>query len=139
MSLVDVYTHPEAVDVLYKLLKEREPHQNISHNGMPTRKDHVAFVESKPYKAWYLIQIATDEPINPDLTVGAIYLTKAREVGIGILKAHRGHGHARNAIQALRQMHPGKLLANINPHNKASRRLFEKLGFNFLQVTYHAA
>lgn len=138
MMLTDVYTQVQAKRVLFQLLKEREPHQNISHKAMPLPPAHVAFIDSKPYEAWYLIQIETDDPIEPALTVGAIYLSKVREIGIGILKAHRGQGYAKQAIQALREKHPGPVLANINPHNKASRRLFDKMGFNLLQVTYAA-
>ena len=40
---------------LYDLLKERTSSTNISHKKMPTYKEHVKFVNSKPYAKWYVI------------------------------------------------------------------------------------
>jgi RimJ/RimL family protein N-acetyltransferase len=72
--------------------------------------------------------------------VGAVYLTRQREVGIGILKAHRGHGYAEKGIRLLLEQHPGRALANINPSNGASIRLFHKLGFEGpVQITLERA
>lgn len=135
MTLQDVYSQQEPLDVLWRLMKEREPHQNISHKTMPTKEQHRAFFDGKPYMDWRYIMIGGELP-GALIPVGAIYLTHQREIGIGILKQHRGHGYAKEAIRMLRELHPGPCLANINPHNKASRRMFEKLGFNLLQVTY---
>jgi RimJ/RimL family protein N-acetyltransferase len=128
MKLVDAYTHPEAVDLLWRLLAEREPHQSISHRAMPTPANHRAFILSAPYPHWYVIDCG-------DL-VGAAYLTDRREVGISILRQHRGHQYARNALLEIMRMHPGPLLANINPANGASIRLFAGLGFRHIQNTY---
>ena len=47
MKLVSVYLLQQdyaAVDFLYQLLAEREPHESISHRRMPTFSEHVAFV-----------------------------------------------------------------------------------------------
>jgi RimJ/RimL family protein N-acetyltransferase len=128
VKLVDVYSEPEATDVLWMLLAEREPNQNISHRRMPTPEEHIAFIASRPYPHWYLIDVGD--------WAGAIYLTKEREIGIGILKRHRGHGYAGNAIQMLRDKHPGKFLANINPKNDVSIKLFTGFGFKHKQNTY---
>lgn len=128
MRLVDVYGHDEALDVLHHLLAEREPHQNISHKAMPTWEQHCAFVRSKPYAHWYLIDCG-------DIT-GATYLTHQREIGVGILRKHRGNGFARNAIRMLMERHPGTFLANISPANSESIKLFTGLGFNLIQSTY---
>jgi hypothetical protein len=38
MKLIDVYQDERALGLLWKLLSEREPHQNISHKRMPTSK-----------------------------------------------------------------------------------------------------
>jgi RimJ/RimL family protein N-acetyltransferase len=131
MRLETVYGHPQAKDILFKLLKEREPHQSISHRKMPDWEQHCEFVDSRPYPFWYLIEV-------DDTYLGAVYLTGNREIGIAVLKKHRGKGYAKQAIAQLRRVHPGQVLANINPNNKESRRMFEKLGFSLLQVTYRA-
>ena len=131
MKLIDVYTDlVRALPLLYKLLAEREPHQNISHKRMPTYREHEDFVCGVPYAEWYLV-------LDGDDVAGAIYLTKAREIGIGIFKAHRGKGLATAAIQEVMSRHgPGRFLANINPENKASIELFRRVGFNGpIQIT----
>ncbi len=128
MRLIDIYTEGESVDLLWKLLAEREPHQSISHKKMPTPAEHHAFVESRPYLHWYLIDAGD--------FVGAVYLSKQREIGVGVLRRYRGNGYGRNAILALMEKHPGPFLANVNPVNGDSIRLFAGLGFKLLQQTY---
>lgn len=131
MRLLDVYGTPDAESVLYRVLAEREPHQSISHKRMPTWAEHCAFVASRPYAHWYLIDCGD--------IVGAAYLSHQREIGIGILKCHRGNNYGLNALRLLIQAHPGRLLANINPSNTDSIRLFTGLGFIMIQQTYELA
>ena len=128
MRLVDVYEHPEAEDVLWHLLQERQPDESISHKRMPSVAQHKAFVATHPYMHWYLIDCG-------DL-VGATYLSYKREIGIGILLQYRRHGYATNAVKMLMEKHPGPFLANVNHRNEKSIRLFRSLGFNQIQVTY---
>jgi RimJ/RimL family protein N-acetyltransferase len=133
MKLVDIYTLPdreEAYRILLEVLSERTPDQNISHKKMPSLEQHRAFVDSQPYMAWYLIE-APSEGI-----VGSVYLSKAREVGLFIFRRHQGKGFGAKAFALLRQKHPGRLLANINPANENSIRFFESLGFSHIQNTY---
>ena len=115
--------------LLYALLDERTAEQSISHKEMPSYDQHLVFVASKPYKAWYLV--STDEGC-----AGSVYLTKQSEIGIAISENERGNGYAKEAIQELMKLHDGPFLANINPNNWASRCLFDRLGFKFIQVTY---
>jgi len=131
MKLIDVYSANGARGkefFLYQLLSERTPEQSISHKRMPAYEEHVTFVRSRPYEAWYVVE-------DGDM-VGAIYLTKNREVGIFVIKEFQAHGYAQAAIAELRKRHPGPLLANVNPANTASQHLFEKLGGKIIQVTY---
>lgn len=130
MKLVDIYTDETVSAVLlWQLMAEREPDQNISHKGMPTVEQHAQFMQSHPYLAWYAVVV-------DGRAVGAVYLSKFREIGIAILKAHRGHGHGKRAVQMLIERHPGKFLANINPRNSTSARLFHQLGFEHAQNTF---
>lgn len=130
MKLTSVYRIPNAATYLYALLTEREAHQNISHARMPTVAEHLAFVQSRPYAAWYLVRVRRN-------VVGAVYLSKRDELGIFIFKAHRGYAYGEQAIRIMRKLHPKpRLLANVNPNNASSIRLFEALGGKLLQVTF---
>jgi RimJ/RimL family protein N-acetyltransferase len=133
IRLVDVYKEIKksrlAVGFLYNLLKERDPVANISHREMPTFDQHTDFVDSLPYKAWYIV-FSGDEPI------GATYLTYENEIGISILKAYQGKHYGEMVVCLLMDMHPGKkFLANIAPGNAWSIAMFEGLGFKTIQLT----
>jgi RimJ/RimL family protein N-acetyltransferase len=120
--LRDVHSTLTAKHLLFELLKERRPEQSISHKGMPTWEEHVAFVRSRPYEHWYLIE--ADGYFR-----GAVYLTRQREVGVAIFEGCRGQHYAEDAVAELMRLHPGRFLANINPANEASIALFRKLSF----------
>jgi RimJ/RimL family protein N-acetyltransferase len=111
--------------VLYRLLKDRPK--------IASWEEHKSFVESHPYRAWYLIM----EDEKSLEVLGAIYLTDQDEIGVSLFKKHRKHGYAVQAISLLKELHPrDQYLANINPKNKDSIRMFEKLGFVHIQNTY---
>lgn len=140
MRLVNVYAQPGATEWLYELLRERsvedDPNINISHRGLPSWSDHFAFVASKPYRAWYLIDV-------DGTFVGYVSLTNLNEIGIILARAHRGKGYGATAVKDLMaRLHPlpevrgGHFIANINPNNERSIRLFSALGFKPLQVTF---
>jgi len=130
MKLVDAYTRPIAAVVLYGLLQERTPETSISHRAMPTFEQHEEYVRARPHPYWYLIE-------QSGAYVGAIYLSHDDEIGVFVFERCRRHGHARAAIELLIKTHPRtRYLANINPRNEASMRLFGTLGFTHLQNTF---
>lgn len=129
MRLVSVYLSERAPKVLYDLLLERDPNVNISHKDMPTWEEHCAFVESRPYHAWYIMEENT-------VPVGAIYLTYQRELGLFVFKKHRGNGYGPQAMAELKRRHPGKLLANVSVRNRDGIAFWETQGFKPLQHTY---
>jgi len=143
IRLESVYKYPEALDILYALLRERsvedDPHVNISHRRLPTFHDHERFVESRPYRYWYLILVEQS-------VVGTCYISKRNEIGIVLFRAHRGKGYGSQAVAALIEKHKplkaipgvrsGSFIANINPKNEASIRMFSRLGFTHLSNTY---
>jgi RimJ/RimL family protein N-acetyltransferase len=130
LQLHDLYSRSDLWVIPYQLLDEREPKQNISHREMPTWQQHCNYIGSRPHAAWYWFTSPGDIP------AGCVYLSKQREIGIGVLKAHRGQGLGKQAVQELMCMHPGRVLANINPANTQSARLFHSIGFKLIQVTY---
>ena len=134
IELVGVYNDTAAYGLLHDLLAEREPKESISHKKMPSYFEHIQFVDSKPYKAWYLV-IEESEGY-----VGAVYLSRQNEIGVGIFKAHRGKGYGEAAVKELMRRCPltegERYLANVNPSNDVSRAMFEKLGAKVIQYTY---
>jgi RimJ/RimL family protein N-acetyltransferase len=133
VKLVPVGKEKKAVVLLYKLLEERPETVNISHKSMPTLDEHRKFVESHPYQYWALIQV-TDH-YGP-FYVGAVYITKLRELGIFIFKEHQGKGYAKEALEKTIAKWPGRFLANVAPQNEKSINLFTGLGFKRIQSTY---
>lgn len=130
MRLLDVYTTANSPETLYRLLAERTPDESISHREMPGWSSHLAFVNSKPYPAWYLIE--EDGEI-----VGSVYLGYANEIGIFIFSEYQGMGYGKRAVLLLMRKHgPRTYQANVNPRNERSARLFHDLGFKVIQHTY---
>jgi RimJ/RimL family protein N-acetyltransferase len=130
MNLVEV--NPSAMahlQILFKLLTERTAWQSISHKKMPTFGEHMRFVKSKPYQAWFIL-VEGEEPL------GSTYLSHNNELGIFIFKAHHGKGYGKQAIEAIMAAYDGPFYANISPHNMDSQIFFKKLGFKFIQMTY---
>ena len=123
--------HPDAVEVLWDLLRERPDYANISHDGKPERNRHVSFVLAHPYREWTLIMAENQ-------WVGAIYITHQNEIGIGILKKYQRKGYARQAIDLMMQRHPRPYyLANVAPGNHPSHRLWESFPDHAIcQITY---
>ena len=137
MRLVSKSEHKNAEQILCDLRKERKEKANFSDRSTPTLEEHCAFVESGPYMACYLIDIdflSAKWPMRG--IVGAIHLTKQREIGIVILKQYRRRGMAQLAIKLLMHRHPGNFLANVSPNNYPSIKFFEKLGFKLIQNTF---
>ena len=143
VRLISVYGCKDAPALLYELLAQRKPSESISHKAMPTMEEHIRFIESRPYGAWYLAEAVTDLVDDVALVtenVGAVYITRAGEIGVGILDRFKGFGYAKSAITELMRLHPGRHLANINPANEASIALFRSLGFGGpIQITLEKA
>lgn len=125
--------------VLYELLAERPRENWISHERMPTMGEHQAFVRSRPFWHWYLI----DDGMQ---FVGALECTHLNEIGVAVLKQHQHKGYGTLAVNLFIQQHKplprvpavrnGRWLANIATHNEHSKDFFKRLGFRPIQETY---
>lgn len=158
IKLVDIYHGgilAGAIEFLFELIAERmtEPEVNISAT-MPTMEQHRQFVHRRPYRAWYLIELTPQEPregiLGPiafePVRAGYISATDRNEIGIVLLKEYRGKGYGRAAVQELMRileplpavpsMRRGRWVANINPLNAHSIRLFTSMGGKLIQQTY---
>ena len=117
-------------EFLYDLLKNRNPNVNISHKKMPSFKEHIKFVNSKPYSKWYIIKQNNEK-------VGSIYLSKQNEIGLFLKNNVQGQNIGTKALKLLIIKNQKKrILANINPKNKKSIKFFEKNGFKLIQFTF---
>ena len=140
VNLVSIREAPDSTALLYELMAQRTAEQNISHTALPSYRDHEEFVRYHPYRDWFVI-------VDPEhnIQVGALYLTKANEIGIFILNRYQRQGYARAAIQhaidtimplpAVPGVRGSRWLANINPLNTPSIDLFRNLGFSQKQIT----
>lgn len=154
ITLVDLYEFENrpregALQFLYDLMAERmdAPYISISHAAMPTWEQHVNFVCGRPNRAWFLIT-AKQNDLRSDsgIWVGYVSATHSNEIGIVLRKEWRGRGFGTLAVRrfidtmspaaAIPGQRVGAWLANINPYNVASTRMFQKLGFTCAQVTY---
>lgn len=143
IALVPIRKEPAAARILYALLRERsaedDRHTNISHRKLPAWEQHIRFIESRPYRFWFLIRVGAEY-------VGSITATRRNEIGIVLARAWRGKGIGTDAVHALTSRYKplraipseriDRWLANINPENAASVRMFVGLGFERVQVTY---
>ena len=115
---------------LYDLLKERNPRTNISHKKMPTYRQHVSFVSSKPYSKWYVV-------LYDDSRVGSLYLSKQNEIGISFVDSSSHDQLGNHALQLLIKKNPRKrYLANVSPLNKKLQSFFIHNNFTQLEYTY---
>lgn len=102
---------------------------------MPDIGQHIGFLRSNPYAAWYIIEVP-DQHEQPK-PAGSIYLTHNNEIGIQIAKPYQRQGIAKQAIQTLIQLNPRpSYKANIAPNNYASQQMFMNMGFALIQNTY---
>lgn len=119
------------IDYLYCLLEQRPREACISHQHMPTREQHSAFVRSAPYEVWYIIKD------NIGDLVGACYITRANEIGVHIHHNFQHRGFGSRTVKKLMLMHgPRKWKANISPENHSSQCMFATLGFRQLQQVW---
>lgn len=118
------------MDFLFILLNNRDPKNNISHNKMPSFKQHKKFVLSKPYLKWYVIFYNFEK-------IGTIYLSKQNEIGIHFVnKPIKSFVFIQSIKLLIQKTHKKKYFINISPSNLKYRSLFKKYGFNLIQQTY---
>ena len=135
LSIRSVRTSIDA-KFLFDLLKERDSRANISHKKMPTFTSHVKFIESKPYKKWYIIYIKENIDENKK-KIGSIYLSQNNEIGIFILKKYQRKNVGNFALSELMKRNKQKrYLANVSPKNKKSLKFFKNNDFKLIQYTF---
>ena len=115
---------------LYELLKSKDPDSNISHKKMPSYDEHVEFVMSKPYTAWYIIEYNKKN-------AGSIYLSKRDEIGISINHDYNYEKIAKPALKLLMELNPrNRYLVNVSPKDIRAQEFLLKNGFSGLEYVY---
>ena len=115
---------------LYKLLKKRDLKANLSHKKMPSYKQHIKFIKSKPYQKWYIIEKNRKK-------LGTIYFSKQNEIGIHFLPEIQSELISQASIQELIRKNPKKkYFTNVSPKNQRLIKFFEKNGFFLFQYTF---
>ena len=115
---------------LYDLLKTRDPLASISHKKMPSYDEHVNFILSNPYTAWYIIEYEEEK-------IGSAYLSKQDEIGIFLTDDSLYDKIGKSVINLLIKNNPRKrYLANVSPQNKKLQDFFVNSGFTGLEYTY---
>jgi len=102
---------------------------------MPSYDEHVEFWKAEPYKLAMIVHYV-DEDGCEHAPVGYCYITKQNELGIFVSELYRGRGIATESLGELFEIMDGDIFANVAPSNYHSRHLFEKLGFDLIQLTY---
>ena len=117
-------------EFLYKLLKERDPKNNISHKKIPTFSQHVKFIKSKPYSKWYVIYVDKEK-------CGTVYLSELNEIAFQLKKEFCYKKIESCILKLIMKKSPhSRYLANVSPNNKKKIDFFKKNGFKLIQYTY---
>jgi hypothetical protein len=117
-------------EFLYKLLKERDPKNNISHKKVPTFSQHVKFIKSKPYSKWYIIYADKEK-------CGTVYLSELNEIAFQLKKEFYHKEIEYYVLKLIMKKSPhSRYLANVNPNNKKKIDFLKKNGFKLIQYTY---
>lgn len=122
MRLVPASKRPDAARFLWDLQAEFAPEELLPGDVPLPWDEHVAFVERHPYRALLMIEVGGEK-------VGAIYVMRSNELGIGICSAWRRRGIGPRALAALLLISPGTYRARINARNARSLAMFAKIGF----------
>lgn len=131
--LVDVYKEKDFVDELYLHLSDRSECESISHEKMPTLKEHKKFVLSRPYDKWFFVRNLSGA------IVGNVYLNYVTErnkkwinASIYILSRFRSNGAGEFCLDMLFKM-CDKVFINVGVRNNLGMQYLEDRGFSIAQ------
>ncbi len=121
-------------EILYDLLKNRI--HNISHNEIPSYKSHKKFVDSHPYRHWYLIS-------QNDIVKGSFYVQNDNSIGIDLQKPSililREIVNFINRKLSINKPLPSQVppyfFINVAKSNKEMLEMLEKIGCEPIQVS----
>lgn len=123
------------VSDLYELLLDRKT--SISHNDIPSLKEHNSFVLSHPYVSWYLIY-------KSEKLVGSLYIHSDNSIGLNInqstkedvteiisfIKAHH------KPLPPIKSVRRGEFFMNVSSNNGDLIKCLQKLGKEEIQRSF---
>ena len=74
----ELIPNQEQIELLFNFLKTRK--YNISHEKMPSFSEHCEFVNSHPYRGWWLVNAG----IEKNIALGSVYINYDNSVGINL-------------------------------------------------------
>jgi hypothetical protein len=126
----------DQVDILYDLLMRRE--HRISNKIDPAFEDHVKFVNSNPYRAWYIV-------VKQSKPVGTLYISKENTVGINLdgINYEKAVLEIINYVKKnylplpeLKSVRAPTFSINVPPKNLSLIKILEGLDKEILQISY---
>lgn len=124
------------IQTLYDLLSERE--HTISHEGLPAFEDHAKFVETHPYRSWYIVS-------KDDASLGSFYISKENTIGINLVteinetlveEIIRYVQAEYTPLPPIPSVRAGIFAINVPPSNTTLIEVLEGLGSKVLQISY---
>ena len=137
LTLVQVNKSKLHSKILFKILKNRNDKVSISHKKTPSLKEHIKFINSFPYRHWFIIK-------KTKIILGSAYLTVSNEISISLLKkSKKNFNEILNLIISNIQPLPSipsrrsdKFVLNLSPDNKYYIKLLNEFGAKKIQETY---
>jgi hypothetical protein len=125
----------DQLDKLYLLLKNRR--YSISHNNLPSVKEHNEFVSKNPYIEWYILYK------NKNL-IGSVYLQSDNSIGINLNNPEKSDfieiidyiktNH--NPLPPIKTLRRGEFFVNVPADNLTLIKFLETLNKNEIQRSF---
>lgn len=132
----EVVPTDKQIEILYSMLKDREHSislkKNISYN------EHKKFVNSMPYRVWYIVKYL-------DSFLGSFYLSKSNTIGINISTGDKMNAMTHiiayinsryKPLPEIPSVRASNYTINISPFDKELIKIIESLGGDKVQLTY---
>lgn len=126
----------DEIEVLFQLLNKRS--HTISHTQGVAFDKHKKFVESNPYRVWFLVKYKDD-------FIGSFYLTNENTLGINLVDSTTREVIKAivdfikinfEPLEAIPSVRSGKFAINVPPTNKKLIESLDLLGSKLAQITY---
>ena len=123
------------IEILYKLLKNRV--HKISHSKIPNYDNHKKFVESHPYRKWYLVK-------KKSSYVGTFYIKDDNSIGLNLNNVDKDlvleciDYIKRNFVprETSASMVPDYFYINVAATNDELIKIMDEHFFNQLQISF---
>ena len=137
IELIKVNNSASHINALFEILKCRDLQSNISHTKLPSYKKHKQFVNSKPYRYWFLI-------LSSNQVIGNTYITRLNEISIKLKKKSSFHYQETlnllinnlKPLKAIPSKRRSSFLLNVSSKDKNLISLFSRMGLKKIQETY---